>query len=171
MRIMTTKRTISAQRIGLALLFLSLWTVSPGTVAEERLTMTNATLTEESVIQFLHHLEELGAQKNFDVVEAMIHDDAFFRFTDGDFIGKPAVRTAFEKTWQGSAKVQNERFFLTEIQVLSVDASSATATYTWNWEGSVEGHAFQIKGRGTRVLVLTDGRLQIIHEHLSRFPK
>ena len=35
----------------------------------------------------------------------------------------------------------------------------------------MEGKSFRIQGRGTRVLVVRNGRLQIIHEHLSRFPK
>ena len=56
-------------------------------------------------------------------------------------------------------------------EVLTVDAKSATATYTYNWEGSMDGRSFRIPGRGTRVLVLQSGRLQIIHAHLSRYPK
>lgn len=35
----------------------------------------------------------------------------------------------------------------------------------------MDGKAFQVRGRGTRVLVYEDGRPQIIHERLSRFPK
>jgi hypothetical protein len=62
------------------------------------------------------------------------------------------------------------RFDLTDIAVLSVGAS-ASATYTDNWEGTMDGKSFQIRGRGTRVLVQEHGRTQIIHEHLSRFPK
>jgi ketosteroid isomerase-like protein len=100
----------------------------------------------------------------------MIHESAFFRFNDGDFIGKSAIRAAFEKTWRGSTNVKKERFHLTDIVVLSV-GTNASATYTYNWEGTMDGKAFQIRGRGTRVLVFEQGRPQIIHEHLSRFPK
>ena len=59
---------------------------------------------------------------------------------------------------------------LTDIEVLTVDTKTATATYTYNWEGAMDGHPFRIQGRGTRVLVVEGGRLQIIHEHLSRYP-
>ena len=38
-------------------------------------------------------------------------------------------------------------------------------------EGTTDGKAFQIRGRGTRVLVDEQGRAQIIHEHLGRFPE
>ena len=130
-----------------------------------------AVLTKDSVMQFLNRFEELAEKEDFDLIQGMVHEAAFFRFNDGDFTGKPAVRAAFEKTWKGSAGVKKERFYLTDVQVLSADAASATATYTYNWEGSMDGKSFRVQGRGTRVLVVEDGRLQIIHEHLSRFPK
>lgn len=128
-------------------------------------------LTTESVIQFLHRFEALAEQENFDLVQDLVHDNAVFRFNDGDFVGRPAVRAAFEKTWKGSAGVKKERFYLSDVVVLSVDQASATATYTYNWEGTMDGKSFRIQGRGTRVMVVEGGRLQIMHEHLSRLPK
>jgi len=133
--------------------------------------MTEFALTRDSVVQFLNRFEELAEKEDFDLIQSMVHDNAFFRFNDGDFVGKQAVRGAFEKTWRGSANIKKERFYLTNIEVLTVDAKSATATYTYNWEGSMDGKAFRIQGRGTRVLVVENGGLQIIHEHLSRYPK
>ena len=132
--------------------------------------MAGAAITEKSVVLFLNRFENIAGAKEFDLIEDMIHDDAVFRFNDGDFVGKQAIRGAFEKTWAGSAKVEGERFYLTDIQVVTSNASSAAATYTYNWEGSVSGHAFQIQGRGTRVIVLEQGRMQIILEHLSANP-
>lgn len=54
---------------------------------------------------------------------------------------------------------------------MSTDNASASATYTYHWEGSQGGQSFTVEGRGTRVLVLVNGRFRIVHEHLSRFPK
>jgi ketosteroid isomerase-like protein len=136
-----------------------------------RVHMTEVVLTKESVIHFLNEFEAIAEKEDFDLIQDMIHDKAYFRFNDGDFVGKQAVRAAFEKTWKGSANVKKERFYLTDIQVLTVDATTATATYTYNWEGNMDGKSFRIQGRGTRVLVVRNGRLQIIHEHLSRYPK
>ncbi len=133
--------------------------------------MNQAPLTKDSVVQFLNRFEELAEKENFDLIQDMVHENAVFRFNDGDFVGRQAVRAALEKTWKGSGNVKKERFYLTDIQVLSVDQASATATYTYNWEGSLDGKTFRIQGRGTRVLVVKAGRVQIIHEHLSRFPK
>lgn len=132
--------------------------------------MTDTVLTRDSIVQFLNRFETLAEEENFDLVQDMVHEKAFFRFNDGDFIGRQAVRSAFEATWKGSANVRKERFYLTDIQVLTVDTASATATYTYNWEGSMDGKSFRIQGRGTRVLAVVDGGLQIIHEHLSRLP-
>jgi ketosteroid isomerase-like protein len=133
--------------------------------------MSEIVLTRESVVDFLNRFEEIAEKESFDLIQDLIHDNAVFRFNDGDFVGKSAIRAAFEKTWKGSEGVKKERFYLTEIQVLTVDARSATATYTYNWQGSMNGQSFLIRGRGTRVLVVEAGRLQIIHEHLSRYPK
>ena len=133
--------------------------------------MSEVVLTKESAIHFLTEFEAIAEKENFDLVQDMIHEDAYFRFNDGDFVGRQAVRDAFEKTWKGSANVKKERFYLTDIQVLTVDETTATATYTYNWEGNMDGKSFRIQGRGTRVLIVQNGRLQIIHEHLSRYPK
>ena len=133
--------------------------------------MTQDVISKESVVQFLNRFEEIAEKEDFDLVQEMVHEEAFFRFNDGDFLGRQAVRAAFEKTWKGSSSVKKERFYLTDIVVLSTDNASATATYTYNWEGAQDGRQFRIQGRGTRVLVKEKGRLQIIHEHLSRFPK
>ena len=126
-------------------------------------------LSPDDVVQFMHEFEEAASHENFSLIADKIHDEAVFRFTDGDFSGIQSVRGAFEKTW--ALDTEDERYYLTNIQVLSTDAKSATATYTYNWEGKVDGRPFQTRGRGTRVMVLDGGSWKIIHEHLSHFPK
>jgi ketosteroid isomerase-like protein len=133
--------------------------------------MSEFVLTKEYVVRFLNEFEAVAEKENFDLIQDMIDDKAFFRFNDGDFSGKQAVRAAFEKTWKGSANVKKVRFYLTDIEVLTVDATTATTTYTYNWEGNMDGKSFLVQGRGTRVLIVQNGRLQIIHEHLSRYPR
>jgi ketosteroid isomerase-like protein len=127
-------------------------------------------ITNDSVVQFLDHFEEIAEKEDFSLIRSMIHERAHFRFNDGDFIGHQAIQGAFEKTWRGDPSVKKARFYLSDIVVLTTDRSTATATYTYNWEGSQGGREFKIRGRGTRVLVMEDGRFRIIHEHLSRFP-
>ena len=128
-------------------------------------------ISEQEVVAFLHEFEKLAEREDFALIGEMIDENAFFRFNDGDFVGRPAIQGAFEKTWRGDPTVKKARFYLTDIKVLTVDDRTATATYTYNWEGSQGDRKFAIRGRGTRVLVRHAGSLRIVHEHLSRFPR
>jgi hypothetical protein len=125
-------------------------------------------ITAESVVGFLHHFEDEAMKEDFSLIQDMIDERACFRFNDGDFIGHQAIQAAFEKSWRGDPTVKKARFYLSDIVVLTVDQASATATYTYNWEGQQGDREFRIQGRGTRVLTHVDGSFRIIHEHLSR---
>ena len=129
------------------------------------------TISADSVVAFLNRFEEMAEKEDFALIRDMIDERAYFRFNDGDYVGRSAIQAVFEKTWRGDPTVRKARFYLTDIVVLTADARTATATYTYNWEGSQQGRAFTIKGRGTRVLVYEAGAFRIVHEHLSRFPR
>ncbi len=125
----------------------------------------------QSVVRFLNHFEEVAMKEDFSLLEDMIDEGAYYRFNDGDFIGRKAIQAVFEKTWRGDQTVKKARFYLSDIVVLMTDKASAAATYTYNWEGSQGSKVFKIQGRGTRVLIHEGGKFRIIHEHLSRFPR
>jgi ketosteroid isomerase-like protein len=122
-------------------------------------------VTTESVVRFLNHFEQVAM-----MLEDMIDERAYFRFNDGDYIGRESIHGVFEKTWRGDPSVKKARFYLTDIVVLTTDVTSATATYTYHWEGAQGGRQFRLRGRGTRVLTHENGRFRIVHEHLSYFP-
>jgi ketosteroid isomerase-like protein len=123
------------------------------------------------VEDFLVRFEQLAEREDFSLIREFIDEQAFFRFNDGDFIGRDAIQAAFEKTWRGDPSVQKARFYLTDIVVMTVDTETASATYTYHWEGAQAGQSFTVRGRGTRVLRWVDGQFRIVHEHLSRFPR
>ncbi len=127
--------------------------------------------TPQDVVRFLEHFEALAQQEDFSLLRDLIDERAFYRFSDGDFVGHAAIQAAFEKTWRGDPTVVKARFYLSDIVVLTTDEASASATYTWHWEGSQGAQRFGIQGRGTRVLVRRDGQWRIVHEHLSRWPR
>ena len=127
-------------------------------------------VSADSVIRFLNHFEDVAMKEDFNLLRDMIDERAFFRFNDGDFVGLQAIQAVFEKTWKGDPSVKKARFYLSDIVVLTTDIASATATYTYNWEGAQGVREFKIQGRGTRVLKHDGGRFRIVHEHLSRFP-
>lgn len=128
-------------------------------------------ISPESVTTFLVEFERLAEREDFDLIRDFIDEQAYFRFNDGDFVGRTAIQAVFEKTWRGDSSVKKARFYLTDIVVLTVDQRTACATYTWNWEGSQGESQFTIRGRGTRVLTFEQGKFRIVHEHLSRFPR
>ncbi len=145
--------------------------VSACTTKPQEAPRMQPSVTVESVVRFLNHFEEVAMKEDFALLHDMIDERAYFRFNDGDFIGRDAIRAVFEKTWRGDPTVKKARFYLSDIVVLTADQGSATATYTYNWEGSQGGREFKIQGRGTRVLVCEGGKFRVIHEHLSRFPR
>lgn len=127
-------------------------------------------LTETEVISFLLEFERLAEREDFALVRELIDEHAFFRFNDGDYVGRAAIQGAFERTWRGDPTIHKARYFLSDIQVLTVDERTASVTYTYNWEGRQGEQRFAIRGRGTRVLARSGDSLRIVHEHLSRFP-
>ncbi len=123
-------------------------------------------ITERQVLDFLERFEKAQRTEDFDLVASMLHPDALFRFNDGDYRGIEAARGAFEGTW--AHEVEDERYRLTDVEVLHVDAGSATATFRFHWSGVGHSGPFHIVGRGTSVLVRHDGALKLLVEHLSR---
>ena len=127
-------------------------------------------ISPAAVVAFLEHFEALAEREDFALIHDLIDEQAYFRFNDGDFVGRAAIQAAFEKTWRGDPSVRKARFYLTDIVVLTTDVRTATATYTWTWEGAQGDQSFAIRGRGTRVLVADGDSFRIVHEHLSRWP-
>ena len=124
-------------------------------------------ITEIQVVEFLERFVDASATKSFANVAGMIHPNALFRFNDGDYRGLEAIQGAFESTW--ALGVKDERYYLSHIEVRSVDTDSAAATFQFNWSGVGTQGAFHIVGRGTSVLVRHRERLsKVMVEHLSR---
>jgi ketosteroid isomerase-like protein len=164
------KSTASRRRVVLAAVSAAAAGTSACATKYQESSPMEISVTAESVVQFLHRFEELAMKEDFKLLEDMIDERAYFRFNDGDFVGREAIRAVFEKTWKGDPTVKKARFYLSDIVVLTTDRTSASATYTYNWEGAQGGREFKIQGRGTRVLAHQAGRFRIVHEHLSRFP-
>ena len=122
--------------------------------------------TEQEVRDFLARFEQAQGTEDFDAVVPMLHPDVLFRFNDGDYRGIEAARGAFESTW--ALDVQDERYYLTDVEVLHTDEHGATATFQFHWSGVGDQGRFHVAGRGTAVLVRHDGALRLLVEHLSR---
>ena len=104
----------------------------------------------------------------FSEVEGLISPDAAFWFSSGTFRGAQQIQTAFEKTW---AMIQNEVYWLTDLEWIAESDDSATCIYTYHWKGLIGESERDGSGRGTSVLRKEGSNWKIIHEHLSNFPK
>ncbi|MBM3525597.1 MAG: hypothetical protein FJX57_21825, partial [Alphaproteobacteria bacterium] len=74
-------------------------------------------ITTESVVNFLIEFERLAEQEDFALIREYIDERAYFRFNDGDFVGREAIQAVFEKTWRGDPTVRKARFYLSDIVV------------------------------------------------------
>ena len=123
-------------------------------------------LIEQDVRDFLARFEQAQGMEDFDAIIPMLHPDVLFRFNDGDYRGIEAARGAFESTW--ALEVWDERYYLTDIEVLHANDHSATAMFHFHWSGVGDQGPFHIVGRGTAVLVRHEGEFKLLVEHLSR---
>ena len=49
--------------------------------------MTEIVLSSDTVFEFLNRFEEIAEKEDFEPIQGVVHDDAFFRFNEGDFVG------------------------------------------------------------------------------------
>lgn len=122
-------------------------------------------ITDLEIKEFLKRYEDATNTHVFSNVADMIHPEATYRFTDGDFLGIEAIQKAFENTWDS---IKNETYSLSDLKIVAEDSNSASITYTFNWSGIIEGVQKSGSGRGTNVIIRNGNKLQFIHEHLSK---
>jgi ketosteroid isomerase-like protein len=114
---------------------------------------------------FLKTYEQAANSCDFANVAPLISNNAIFWFTNGTFAGKEAIRRAFEDTW---AKIKDEVYTISNIQWIAHSDTVAVCVYDFTFDGIAENKRQIYKGRGTNVLQKSDGKWQIVHEHLSK---
>ena len=116
----------------------------------------------------LGRYEALINRHDFDLLVPLIAPDAVFWFNDGSHCGLGEIRRAFEETW---AKFPLERYWLEDLRWLAKGEAAAGCTYRFCWQASKDGKLVSGGGRGTTLLRQDAGTWQIVHEHLSQFPR
>ena len=114
---------------------------------------------------FLEEYEQVANSCDFDNVAPLISENAVFWFTNGTFVGKEAIKQAFEDTW---SKIKDEAYTISNAQWIASSDTVAVCVYDFTSDGVVENKRRIYKGRGTNVLQKSDGKWQIVHEHLSK---
>ncbi|MFD6297603.1 YybH family protein [Streptomyces sp. NPDC060235] len=113
---------------------------------------------------FMGEYEEANNSHDVGRVVQFIAEDAVYWFSDGSFRGLPSVKSAIERTF---ATILNEVYEVRDLEWPVVTTDLAVCRYQFAWRGEVAGQPRSGRGRGTNVIVLRDGRWQILHEHLS----
>ncbi|MFD6819885.1 YybH family protein [Streptomyces sp. NPDC060085] len=113
---------------------------------------------------FIGEYEQANNRHDIARVVQFIADDAVYWFSNGSFRGLPSVKSAIEQTFATSL---NEVYEVQDLEWPVVTTDLAVCRYQFAWRGEVAGQSRSGRGRGTNVIVMRDGRWQIVHEHLS----
>lgn len=105
---------------------------------------------------------------NFEEVRKLLHPQAVYFFTDQSCTTHEAIQTYFEHAW---SIVKDENYEARDVQWLHQGSDSATCTYTYFYEGYINGAYAHGYGRATNVFVKEEEAWLLIHEHLSPLPK
>ncbi len=123
-------------------------------------------LTPQTVADFLASYEQAQATHDFDEVAPLIHPEALFRFNDGDYRGIDEIRSAFEATW--ALDIEDTSYRVEDLTVETAGPDHAAASFSFVWEGTGPDGRFEVRGRGTTVVVMLEDSPRILIEHLSR---
>lgn len=105
---------------------------------------------------------------DFALLLPLLSEDCKFWFTSGTYVGHVQCREAFNKTWN---MIKEEVYSLSDVEWIAESDSAAVCTYTYHWQGLIDGQFYEGKGRGTSCFRREAHGWKIIHEHLSNFPK
>ena len=101
----------------------------------------------------------------FDEVSKMLAPNALYWFTGTSCTTLEEIQAYFEKAWE---TVKEEIYRAEDVFWIAVDEHQAVCTYTYHWEGYIQGKQASGQGRATYVFVKdTAGTWKLVHEHLS----
>jgi len=113
---------------------------------------------------FICNYEQATNSHDVTRLAPLIAPDAVYWFSDGSHRGRDAVLAAIADTF---STIRDEIYQINDLEWIAADSNHAVCRYRFAWTGTVDGQPRSGNGRGTSVLVNTDGAWQMLHEHLS----
>ncbi|UII56593.1 nuclear transport factor 2 family protein [Cytobacillus spongiae] len=104
---------------------------------------------------------------NFDEVKKLLHPNAIFFFSNKTCKNHDEIKVYFERAWEF---VKEENYEAHDVEWLFISSTSLTCTYTYFYEGYVNGEYTSGRGRATNVFVKEFDEWLLVHEHLSPLP-
>jgi ketosteroid isomerase-like protein len=113
---------------------------------------------------FMRAYEQATNSHDITQLVPLIAPEAVYWFTDGSHRGRDAVLAAIATTF---AAIRDETYQIADLEWISASPDYAVCRYRFNWTGTINGQSRSGSGRGTNVLINSDGTWQMVHEHLS----
>ena len=118
----------------------------------------------ESHTDFIAAYEQALATQNWQEVAPLIHERCVATFSEGTYVGKAAVESAFRRTF---SLIEDEKYRIDQVHWVLERPNTAAMVFRFQWSGLVDGQPASGAGRGTSVLVKQEGRWQLLCEHLG----
>jgi len=119
-------------------------------------------------MEFLHNYIKATNTHIFAEVKKLLHPEAVYYFSDQTCTKLTEIQAYFENAW---SLVKDENYEARDVNWLHIGESTAACTYTYFYEGYINGNYVNGKGRATNIFVKKEENWLLIHEHLSPFPK
>jgi ketosteroid isomerase-like protein len=113
---------------------------------------------------FVRAYEQATNSHDIAQLAPLIAPEAVYWFTDGSHRGGGDILAAIAATF---AAIRDEIYQIADLEWIAVSSNHAVCRYRFSWTGTVNGQSRSGSGRGTNVLVNSDGTWQMLHEHLS----
>ena len=118
----------------------------------------------ENPEEFIRHYEQALEAQKWESVAPLIHENCVATFSEGTYIGKEEVASAFSKTFD---LIKDESYKISNIHWAIKNENMAVLIFNFNWAGIIKGQKVAGGGRGTSTLVNTNGVWQLLAEHLG----
>lgn len=119
---------------------------------------------EEALTDYVQRLNT----HSWEQIAPVMTDSVVLIFTEGSFVGKEAAKAAFEKTFN---LIKEEHYSIHNVTWTVVTDKVASCHYEFRWKGVIDGQEASGGGRGTTILIKTNDRWMIAHEHLGPVPR
>jgi len=117
---------------------------------------------------FVRAYESALATQDWSRVEPLMHPDVCATFSNGArHRGIANVERAYRDNFEG---IQDERYAISDVHWVSLDAIYAVYLFQFRWSGRVGGQPASGGGLGTSVLKCDGGRWRLLTEHLGPGP-
>jgi len=117
---------------------------------------------------FISVYERTLATQSWEKIAPLIHEDCVVTFSEGTYVGKAEVESAYRKTF---SLIKDEEYAISNIHWVLETDKMAVLIYIFSWSGIIEGTFSSGSGRGTSVLTKHEGKWQLICEHLGALAK